>query len=135
MTPSIVWPRRSAALYTKTGIASGVFLGDAQDFLDRRQPLARAPPAVHAQGDHPGPDGVLPDVARRRSTQHQAARVLRDGEQLVDPHAPAVAGAATLFAPLAAHELRVVGRDDAQGVEVGRAHLIRHATGVADAAH
>src|SRR2546427_12799464 len=81
MTPSMVWPRRSAALYTKTGMASGVFLGDAQDFLDRRQPLARAAPAVHAQRDHPGRDGVLPDVARRRPTQHQAARVLGDRER------------------------------------------------------
>src|SRR6267378_3251108 len=135
MTPSMVWPRRSAALYTKTGIASGVFLGDAQDLVDRRQPLARAAPPVHPQRDHPGRDGVLPDVTRRRSTQHQAARILRDGEQLVDTHAPAVAGAATFFAALAAEELGVVRCDDAEGIEVGRAHLVGRAAGAADAAH
>src|SRR5438093_1501616 len=135
MTPSIVWPRRSAALYTKTGIASGVFLRDAQDFLDRREPLARTPPSIQAQRHHAGGDGVLPDVAGRRATQHQAPRVFRNREELVDPHAPAIAGAAAVVAALAAEEPGVVGRDDAEGVEVGRAHLVRHATGSADPAH
>src|SRR2546422_903398 len=135
MTPSMVWPRRSAALYTKTGMASGVFLGDAQDFLDRRQPLARAAPAVHAQRDHPGRDGVLPDVARRRPTQHQAARVLGDRDQLVDAHAPAVAGAAAFVATLAAEELGVVRCHDAEGVEVSGARRVGHAAGCADPTH
>src|SRR5437764_2261667 len=119
MTPSIVWPRRSAALYTKTGIASGVFLRDAQDFLDRREPLARTPPSIQAKRHHAGGDGVLPDVAGRRAPQHQAPRVFRDGEELVDAHAPAIAGAAAVVAALATEESRIVARDDAQRVQVG----------------
>src|SRR5919204_1270678 len=126
MTPSIVWPRRSAALYTKTGIASGVFLRDAQNFLDRREPLARAPPSIQAQRDHAGGDGVLPNIAGRRATQHQAPGVFRDGEELIDPHAAAVTGAAAVVAAFAADEPGVVGRDDAQRVQVRGAHLVGH---------
>src|SRR5918999_5633965 len=104
MTPSTVWPRRFAALYTKTGIASGVFLGHAQDFFDRGEPLAGAPPAVHAQRDHARRDRVLADVAGGRAPQHEAPSVFRDGEQLVDAHPASIAGAPTLLASLAAEQ-------------------------------
>src|SRR5689334_25044264 len=104
MTPSIVWPRRSAALYMKTGIASGVFLRDAQHFFDRRQPLARSTPAIETQRDHPRRDRVLADVTRRRAAQHQAARILGDREQLIDAHAAAIAGAPAVVAAFAAKQ-------------------------------
>src|SRR5688572_21602915 len=106
MTPSTVWPRRFAALYTKTGIASGVFLGHAQDLFDRGEPLAGAPPAVHAQRDHARRDRVLADVARGRASQHEAPGVLGDRKQLVDAHPTAIAGAPTLLASLATEQAR-----------------------------
>src|SRR5262249_2978873 len=129
MTPSIVWPRRSAALYKKTGIGPAIFLGDPEHFPDRRQPLPRAPPAVGAQRDHAGPHRVMSEVAARRAPQHEAARVLGDREELIDAHAPAVAGAAAILTPLAAIERRAGRRRHAERVEIALARPVRHTPG------
>src|SRR5262249_21093204 len=121
MTPSIVWPRRSAARYTKTGISgSGVFLGDPQDFLDRRDAVARLRPSVRPQGGHPRLDGESTDLAARRPTQDHAAHILGDREQLVDGGASAVARATALLAAETAKERDAGRRRHAEPLDVGR---------------
>src|SRR2546427_7048726 len=121
MTPSMVWPRRSAARYTKTGISgSGVFLGDSQDFLDRGHSLAGTRPAVHAKGGHPRLDREAPDLPARRPLENEAANVLVDGEELVDGGSPTVARAPALIAAAAAIEGDARWRIDPERLDVGR---------------
>src|SRR5437762_123335 len=81
-------------------------------------PLARARPAVHAQGHHAVVDRVPAQVARGPAAQDEAARVLRDREELVDPHAAAITGGAAVAAPLAPEQRRVGGGVDAERFEV-----------------
>src|SRR2546425_1208459 len=121
MTPSMVWPRRSAARYMKTGISgSGVFLRDSQHFLDGGDAFARPRPAIHAQRRHAGLDGQATDLPARRAPENETAHVLGDLEQFVDGGPAAVAGVPTLVAPAAAIE-RHTGRSvDAEGLDVGR---------------
>src|SRR4030095_7390334 len=98
---------------------SGVFLRDPQDFLHGRDALAGALPAVEPEGGHATLDGVDADVAGGGAAQHQAARVLVDGEHLVDGTPAPVAGAPAVLAALAAVERDVGGSADAERVEVG----------------
>src|SRR4026207_837580 len=52
MTPSMVWPCRSAARYAKVGMPASVFLSDAQDLLDRGLTRLRLGPAGLAERGH-----------------------------------------------------------------------------------
>src|SRR2546425_5163727 len=135
MTPSIVWPRRSAARYTKTGISgSGVFLRDSQHFLDGGDALAGPRPAVRAQRRHAALDSEATDLAARRSPENEAADVLGDYEQLIDGSTATVAGAATLVAPATAIE-RDAGRSlHAERLDVGRRGYLGGPAGGADPA-
>src|SRR5207249_5517707 len=86
-----------------------------------------------SQRDHAGFERDATDLAGGRSPENQAARVLRDREQLVDARSPAVAGAATLVAAGAPIEARPVGAGDAERAEVGRRRSVGRAAGRADA--
>src|SRR5213594_3577139 len=93
MTPSMFWPRRSAARYVKTGISgSGVFLRDSQHFLDGGDAFAGPRPAIHTQRRHTTLDGEATDLAARRASENETANILGDREQFVDGGPAAVPG-------------------------------------------
>ena len=105
------------------------------DLRHRRDPGARLGPAVLAQRDHAARDRVAAELARRRPRQDQLACILGEPEQLVDPGAAAIAGAAALVATRAARERDARGVRDAEREQIGGIGMVGTPARGADAAH
>src|SRR5580765_3104934 len=135
MTPSMVCPCRSAARYAKVGIPASIFLGDAQDLLDRGLTRLRLGPSVFPDRDHAAFHGVPADLAGRRLAQDETADLLADQEELVDAHPALVARLPTGLAPLAPVQLRAVPIGDADREQIGGIGLMTNPAILADPPH
>ena len=109
-------------------MAATLFLREPEELLDRGHPgrpwPSRLPGASRARGARwPGAGSRPPRRSRRMRLRTSSLM----SEQLVDPRAPAVAGAAALFAPRAAVERAPRYRECPSASEVRGGRLVRHA--------
>src|SRR6185369_7265327 len=119
MTPSMVWPCRSAARYAKVGMPASVFLSDAQDLLDRGLTRLRLGPAVLSDRDHSELHRVAADLAGGSLPQDEAPDLLADQEELVDAHPALVTRLPAGLAPLAPVQLGAAPIDHADREQIG----------------
>src|SRR5262245_32932702 len=107
MTPSMVWPCRSAARYAKVGMPASIVLSDAQDLLDRGLTRLRLGPPVLAERDHSPFHRGPPDLGGGRLFQDEAPDLFADEEEFVDTHPALVPGLAAGIASLAPEQVGV----------------------------
>src|SRR5262245_40285556 len=133
MTPSIVWPCRSAARYAKVGMPASIFLSDAQDLLDRGLTRLRLGPPILAERDHAPLHRGMPDLGGGRLFQDEAPDLLADQEELVDADPALVPRLAAGVASLAPEQLGGASVRYTDGEEVGGVRHVRHPAVLADA--
>src|SRR5262252_2123625 len=134
MTPSMAWPLRSLARYENT-VTLRLILRDAEDLRHRGQPRTGPGPAVLSERHHAMRDRLPANLGGGRLPHDEAADGLGDPEQLVDPGAPAVAGAAAFVAALAVEELLRARGLDTEGEDLRGLRRLGHPTGMADPPH